>query len=268
MPTAQELISLIEPRKADLRAALPPERYKAFEESYYALTDALTGGADAGKTAQDLLALVQETYPEAGELLGLQKPAPPEKKEGTPPQQTAPAQPPPPPAVTSQGDVTMTTTPQPQPRKGMSVDAFITIFKEAVTAIIALLLVWTTVRMAASLLAFVGDATRMSQAKDLLGVLTGLMGVVLGYYFGRIPAEARAAQAQEQASQAISQSEQAKAQTEALGAQAEKLASQASELAAGMQGAPQARGGQAPVNEALKRWADEVQELGRMARRR
>ena len=161
-------------------------------------------------------------------------------------------------------------TPSPapvEPRKGISVEAFITIFKEAVTAIIALLLVWTTIRVITSLLGFVGDELRMTQAKDLLSVLTGLMGVVLGYYFGRIPAEARAAQAQEQANQAVAQGEQAKAHSDVVTARAEELADQASELAAGMQNVPLARG-QGNTNEVLKQWAADVNELRRMARSR
>ena len=54
-----------------------------------------------------------------------------------------------------------------------------------------------------------GDATRMGDAKDLLTFLSGFAGVVVGYYFGRVPADARTAQAQQQIGQAVSEKEQA-----------------------------------------------------------
>jgi hypothetical protein len=281
MQTAQDLITLIEPRMAELRAVLTPAQRKSFEDRYYALTDALTAGEDSNKVAQDLLALVRK-YPRAAKLLQLDEPIPPKETaaldgfadgEGVPPPLAAPAvtQPAivkPQPGVKPMTETPPTPVPAPvQERKGISVEAFTTIFKEAVTAIIALLLVWTTIRVITSLLGFVGDELRMNQAKDLLSVLTGLMGVVLGYYFGRIPAEAHAAQAQEQANQAVAQGEQAKARSEMIGERAGELADQASDLVAGMQNAPMTRG-QATSNEVLKQWVEEVNDLRRMARSR
>jgi hypothetical protein len=281
MQTAQDLITLIEPRMTELRAALTPAQRKSFEAGYYALTDALTAGEDSNKVAQDLLALVRK-YPRAAKLLDLEEPAPPKEAaapdgfasgEGVPPQLVTPSVIQPAIVMPQLGVKPMTETPSPsapapaQPRKGIGVDAIITIFKEAVTAIIALLLVWTTIRVITSLLGFVGDEMRMTQAKALLSVLTGLMGVVLGYYFGRIPAEAHAAQAQEQANQAVAQGEQAKARSEMIGERAGELADQASDLVAGMQNAPMTRG-QATSNEVLKQWVEEVNDLRRMARSR
>ena len=285
MQTAQDLITLIEPRMAELRAALTPAQRKSFEDGYYALTDALTAGEDSNKVAQDLLALVRK-YPRAAKLLQLDEPAPPMETaaldgfadgEGIPPPLEPPAVTQPAIVMPQLGVKPMTETPPTpvpapvQPRNGISAETFITIFKEAVTAIIALLLVWTTIRVITSLIGFVGDETRMTQAKDLLSVLTGLMGVVLGYYFGRIPAEAHAAQAQEQANQAVAQGEQARARSDVISERAEELADQASDLAAGMQNAPLARGQgstQGNTNEVLKQWVADVNELRRMARSR
>lgn len=53
-----------------------------------------------------------------------------------------------------------------------------------------------------------GDPTRMGDAKDLLTFLSSFAGVVVGYYFGRVPADARTAQAQQQIGQAVSEKEQ------------------------------------------------------------
>ena len=279
MQTAQDLITLIEPRMAELRAALTPAQRKSFEDRYYALTDALTAGEDSNKVAQDLLALVRK-YPHAAKQLQLDDPAPLKETaapgglasgEGVPPPLAAPAVTQPAIVMPQLGVKPMTETPPtplPAPvRQPMSAETIIMILKEAVTALIALLLVWTTIRVITSLLGFVGDELRMTQAKDLLSVLTGLMGVVLGYYFGRIPAEAHAAQAQQQANQAVAQGEQAKAHSDVVSARAEELADQASDLVAGMQNAPATRG-QANSNEVLKQWVEDVNDLRRMARSR
>jgi hypothetical protein len=70
------------------------------------------------------------------------------------------------------------------------------ILKEAVTAILGVALVAATITLAVWTAFLAGD-TRMQDMKDVLQVMVGLAGVVLGYYFGRIPADARAAQAQD-----------------------------------------------------------------------
>jgi hypothetical protein len=76
--------------------------------------------------------------------------------------------------------------------------------KEAVTALLAIGIVGYTLVMAERTFSMAGDATRMGDAKDILIFLGGFAGVVVGYYFGRIPADARASQAQEQVEQAVS----------------------------------------------------------------
>lgn len=265
MSQARDLIQKIEARMTDLRAALSPDERKAFEDRYYALTDALTAGGDPDQAGQDLQVLLLD-FPAAAALLGLE-PAP------KPPDAAAPAVAAPP-TTPPKGDSVMSNQPQTQPsspkrakRRGFSTENFIQIFKEVVTAAIAIALVWTTVQLVASVMTYVGDETRMSQAKDVLSVMTGLLGVVMGYYFGRIPAEARAAQAQEQAAEAVQKSEQAAAQSEMVSARAEELANQASQLAVKMQVSPTLRG-EPGVSDSLQRWAGEVDELRRMARTR
>lgn len=314
MSNATDLIALIESRKADLRAALPPADYQAFEQRYYDLTDALTTGGDEQQVGADLLALLQE-YPAAAALLEVpapeasEAPAPPPASPPAPAAAEAPPPPPkaevevegippgaettsvvpvplptPPPArpvsppPVPQGVPAMNDNPpatQPTDSARAKAETFILIFKEVVTAIIAILIAVTALLLVANLVPMLGDPAKMTQGKELLSTITGLFGVVLGYYFGRIPADARAAQAQEQAVKATQQGEQAAARSDMVSARAEELADQAKELVSQAQAGPVARGGApgaAPggvnVNEELKRWADSVDELRRMARSR
>ena len=81
-------------------------------------------------------------------------------------------------------------------------------FKEVVTAVLGAAIVLYTLYMTSRAFGMVGDATRMADAKDLLTFLSGFAGVVVGYYFGRVPADARAAQAQQQIGQAVSDKQQ------------------------------------------------------------
>lgn len=96
-------------------------------------------------------------------------------------------------------------------------------FKELVTAVLGLLLVAYTLFAAGKTLTYVGDQTKVSDAKDILLLLLGLAGVVLGYYFGRVPADARAVQAQQQANSADARAEQVSSQAEAAADQVEQI---------------------------------------------
>jgi hypothetical protein len=258
MTTAREWIEQIEARRAQIREALTPEAWRTFEARYFTLTDALTAGDDPEQVAAQLRQLVME-FPAVARLLehGNLAPSPPSTES---------------PLSAPSGGQTMTpSTPAPQPApaepspRGFKTEDFIQIFKEAVTALIAILLVWTTISLVRALLGTIGDASRFTQAKDILSMMTGLLGVVLGYYFGRIPAEARAAQAQEQAAQAIQKGEQAMAQSKRMGERAGELAELASQLASQMQAAPAPRA-QSDVSQALQAWAAGAEELRRMAR--
>ena len=84
-------------------------------------------------------------------------------------------------------------------------------FKEIITAVLGLAVVLCTLVLAGYTLTYVGDPN-LSDAKDVLLLVLGLAGVVVGYYFGRVPADARASQAQEQANEATAQAEQVNAQ--------------------------------------------------------
>ena len=88
--------------------------------------------------------------------------------------------------------------------------------KEIVTAVLGVGIVAYTLYMTYRAFGMVGDATRMGNAKDLLTYLSGFAGVVVGYYFGRVPADARTAQAQQQIGQAVSDKEQAMGTMDAM----------------------------------------------------
>ncbi len=72
-------------------------------------------------------------------------------------------------------------------------------FKEGITALMGLAVVIFTLWIAYASLAYTANREQMSNAKDILLLVMGLTGVVIGYYFGRIPADARATQANQKA---------------------------------------------------------------------
>src|SRR5260370_25179286 len=78
--------------------------------------------------------------------------------------------------------------------------------EEIVCAAMGLLLIAYTVYMVNNVLGMVGNTPKLNDAKDLLLLLLSLTGVVLGYYFGRVPADARASQALKQATVATAHS--------------------------------------------------------------
>ncbi len=95
-------------------------------------------------------------------------------------------------------------------------------FKEVITAILGVMVVGYTLYLAAQSFGLV-DATRIAHAKDILQVVLGVAGVVIGYYFGRVPADARATQAQEQANAASAKTEEVKAQAAAMATHVEHV---------------------------------------------
>ena len=88
--------------------------------------------------------------------------------------------------------------------------------KELTTALFGGYIIWYTLDMAAKIFALAGDPAKMSSAKDLLLLVLGLTGVVIGYYFGRVPADARAAQAQQQANTAVARMKEVDAMAEKM----------------------------------------------------
>jgi hypothetical protein len=69
--------------------------------------------------------------------------------------------------------------------------------REVITAILAFLLVSSTLLLTYLTFDMVGEGDRMRDAMGVLSLMFGLAGVVVGYYFGRVPGDARAVQAQQ-----------------------------------------------------------------------
>jgi hypothetical protein len=88
--------------------------------------------------------------------------------------------------------------------------------KEGVTAIIALVIIGTAVALVARSFGLIGNSAHINQAKDLLSIMLGLVGTVVGYYFGRVPADARATTATARADQATADKEKVKARARGL----------------------------------------------------
>jgi len=74
--------------------------------------------------------------------------------------------------------------------------------KELATGALAAVIVLTTLSIAVASVFWVHGAEGRAAAKDTLVFLNGLVGVILGYYFGRIPSESRADRAEADAIQA------------------------------------------------------------------
>jgi hypothetical protein len=75
--------------------------------------------------------------------------------------------------------------------------------KETVTAGLGFALILFTLWMTYRAFSMVGQAEQMKDALGVLSLLFGLAGVVVGYYFGRMPADARAMQAQKSTERAV-----------------------------------------------------------------
>jgi hypothetical protein len=105
--------------------------------------------------------------------------------------------------------------------------------KETVATVLALLVVGGTVGLALIAVLFMRGSD-LSAAKDVLVVLSSLAGVVLGYYFGRIPSEARAEQSAQQAQQAQQVAATARSAAQSVGERALQMANEVSRIREGL----------------------------------
>jgi hypothetical protein len=293
MFTAKDLIIQIEDHLAEIRAALDPPSLDTFSTHYFALSDALVSNANPEEVAAQLLNLVRAT-PAVASILKLDE-QPPQTTPTDPSTAQAIVEPNVQPIIQTTVQPTVQTQPdtplqgekdhpletsadtaasksaRKTARRGTQTEDFLMIMKEVVTAVIALSLVWATVAMSLQSLYMVGDAVRVTQAKDILMVMIGLLGVVLGYYFGRIPADARAAQAQDHANEAVAKGEQAAAHSDQVSLQADQLANWADQMASRLLTAPAQTRGDSPtpqidIRAELQNMQKEVQNLRQLAR--
>jgi hypothetical protein len=116
-------------------------------------------------------------------------------------------------------------------------------------------------------LSLVGQPAELSQSKDILLLVLGLAGVVVGYYFGRVPADARASQAQQQANDATAQTEQVNAQAQAIADEVDEVMDRMARPSVSARSAESAVADPA-LAEDLHRIRDDLRALSRMSRRR
>lgn len=189
-------------RNADaIRSALDPGARSEFTARLDALAALLERTPGPAEALSEQLSELLRTFPAAAPFLDR---APPDDEPRSPPvpgssaaggdvgtHPAAGAVAPPPPARASSRSVPDGAAPRWTPEQWFQ------LLRELVTSALAIVIVVSTVAFAWHSSTLVGDATQFAAAKDLLIVLVGLAGVVVGYYFGRVPADARAAQAQE-----------------------------------------------------------------------
>jgi hypothetical protein len=102
-------------------------------------------------------------------------------------------------------------------------ELIIQLVKEFVCAALGIFLVGYTLLMVNNAFGMLDNATKLSNAKDLLLLLFSLTGVVLGYYFGRVPADARTSQALKQATVATAHSSELNNAAKGVGARVNKV---------------------------------------------
>jgi uncharacterized membrane protein len=140
-------------------------------------------------------------------------------------------------------------------------------FKEIITGILGVLIVASTLILAFFTFLYVGEPAKIADAKDILQVLLGIAGVVIGYYFGRVPAEAHAVQAREQANEATAKSEQISAQAQGLSDQVDQVMDRMATGSGATRGiSPQTQGTQ--VIDDLQKIRDDLRALSSSGRRR
>jgi F0F1-type ATP synthase membrane subunit c/vacuolar-type H+-ATPase subunit K len=156
---------------------------------------------------------------------------------------------------------------KPERRSPWTPEVIIQAFKEVVTALLGLAVVIYTLILARNTLALVGQPEKLADAKDVLLLILGLAGVVVGYYFGRVPADARASQAQQQTNEATARAEQVSAQTEILADEVDEVMDRMAPAAVTARGAKSLEG-EAIVTGDLQRIRDDLRALSRLSRRR
>jgi hypothetical protein len=262
MSHVYDILQRLHEYQDEIEAALEPAQRDDFKKSYLKL----------GKSAEDSTGLEEdeaalttavsellERYPAVKAILQerdpglLPAPSPAAAAKtpavvgstGAPPDPTPPAQKPP--QRPPQGPTGTLPSPKPAPRWTPELD--IQLFKEVVTAVIGVIIIAFTAYLALKSTGVAGDAEKSKDVQNVLSLMIGLAGVVLGYYFGRVPAEAQATQARKEATAAA-------AGAEAVGIKGEALAAEVDRVLGAQ--VPTRGGPQAPDMENMRHARDEL----------
>jgi hypothetical protein len=250
---ANELLRLVsaihDNREAVLRA-LPADGRNEFIQAYEALAVTARDHPDTESDTMAALTALLDRYPQAREALYAADPSlRPHASPAAPPASAVPAAP----AVSGAPDQSptyplttatnfgapvsgtysmppMTTAPWMPPAQpgapaqpptaarpaasGTKSSVGLQWLRELTTTALAILIVGFTLWIAAKAVGLVGDDTKTPAIKDLLTSLLGPAGVVIGYYFGRAPAEAHAADATRRADSATADRDEVRAKAQ------------------------------------------------------
>jgi flagellar biosynthesis GTPase FlhF len=102
--------------------------------------------------------------------------------------------------------------------------------REYVSALIALLIILSTLVMMIQAFNHLGTPDEFARVKDLLLFINPLLGVVIGYYFNKVTSEARAETAETTAKSAMANAQQASEARNAAEAEAKEAKSEAKEV--------------------------------------
>jgi hypothetical protein len=139
-------------------------------------------------------------------------------------------------------------------------------FKELVTALLGILILAFTIYLAFRTFSHIADTAKMNNAKDILQIMLGIAGIVVGYYFGRVPADAHAATAQSQANAANAQTEQIGAQVQMIEDKVEAIIQKVAP-SQGVKGSPGAPGAPSVADD-LQKIHDELRAITTASRKR
>ena len=244
MPNPNDIMSKLDEYHDECAAALNPSDLAMFDEARMALAARIAGAAaDDGEleaVTGEVLALLQE-YPKVDTILRRRAPqlfpAPQPEEADIPGQtdlsstqsaqpasgQTNPSNPPvssPPQAAQPASGQTNPSCPaRPRPLLPASNGHPSSISRRSrrfATAAIGIIVIGFTAYLALRSVDVAGDGAKSADVQNVLTLMLGLAGVVLGYYFGRIPAEAQATQARKEASTAAAGAEEVGIRAEAL----------------------------------------------------
>jgi hypothetical protein len=266
-------LSTISEHRAAIEAALPANDQEAFFREIEQLSVAARDDPAAEQDHWQRLIALLDRHPHARTVLpsiDLAPPPPPPP----PPNAAAPAPGPVPTSTTSRGpDPTPRAAPQgaaaadserrppaagppqtPVPVPGARSSIALQWTREIITAVIAAVIVGGTIWIAYRAVSSVGTQTEAAAIKDLLTIMLGPLGVVIGYYFGKVPAESQAAEATRRADAAITDRVEVRAKVQQVASDLDRV--ERTQLAGAA-----ARGEAAPTSQELQAIRDRLRAI-------